>query len=266
MKAVILAAGYATRLYPLTLNRAKPLLEVANKKIIDYVIDSIKNTGLEKIYVVTNNKFFNSFAEWRESISNSEIKNKVIVENDGTLTNDDRLGAVGDIDFVVKKHKIDDDLIVLGGDNIFDIDLRDMIRYFNEKRASVILAYDLKDRNRLKNRYGCIVTDKEGRITDFEEKPAEPKSSITSTCIYIFSRKDVKEISAFLKSGEKKDNTGDFIRYLSHKKDVFAYIFDGVWFDIGSKDQYEKANELFSNTNKNKPDNNDPEAAGNSYE
>lgn len=244
MKAIILAAGYATRLYPLTLDMPKPLLQVGDKKMAEHIMDKIEEVdAIDEVFVVTNNKFFEHFNTWSKKYDSSK---KITVVNDGTMTNEDRLGAVGDIHFVIEHTNIQDDVLVVGGDNLFDFSLLGMVGQFNEKNASVIAVRDLGEKSLLAEKFGVIELNEYSRIIGFEEKPAEPKTSLASTCVYLFSKEDVEELENCIRDNNKPDNTGDFIRYLSEKKPAYGFVFDEAWYDIGSHEQLKEVRELFS--------------------
>lgn len=248
MKALILAAGYATRLYPLTLNKPKPLLEVAGKPIIEYIIDKINEIQeVDQIYVVTNDRFKLSFDEWSQKYENEK---KIKILNDRTLSNENRLGAVGDINFTIREENIDDDLLVIAGDNLFEFKLTELTRIKHEKKASVMAVIDLKDPSKIANRYGNIITNEENKIINFEEKPTEPKSSLAASATYLFSKEVLREIENCLAENPNLDALGDLIKYLITKKPVYSYIIEGKWFDIGSFNQLEKAEEIYSKQEK----------------
>jgi glucose-1-phosphate thymidylyltransferase len=244
MKVIILAAGYATRLYPLTLDRPKPLLEVAGKPLMEYILEKVsKINEIQDVYVVTNNKFHQHFTDWRNKYK-TRLNIKVI--NDGTMTNEDRLGAIGDIDYVVQKQGINDDILVIGGDNLFQFDIGDCIKFMKQMKASVVGLYDMIDKAKVAKRFGVVDIDKSCRIIGFEEKPEQPKSSLMSTAIYLFTKDDVREIRRCIEENHRPDNSGDFVKYLSEKKPVYGFVFRGIWYDIGTKDLYDEANRVFA--------------------
>ncbi|MBS3138059.1 nucleotidyltransferase family protein [Candidatus Woesearchaeota archaeon] len=245
MKAIILAAGYATRLYPLTLSTPKPLLTVAGIPIVEHIINKIEEiSSIDHIYIVTNNKFYAHFIDWKENFSSNK---SVIIMNDNTNSNEDRLGAIGDIHYVVQEMSIDDDIMVIAGDNLFTFSLEQVHQLAQVKKSSVIALYDLKDPAKIASRLGCAVIDKSSRITEFQEKPMSPKSTLAATVCYFIKRDDVIELENCINENKTPDNAGDFIRYLISKKEVYAYVADGLWFDIGSPEQYKEANKIFSN-------------------
>ncbi len=239
MKALILAAGYATRLWPLTKNTPKPLLEVKGRPIIEHIAKHFSEIkGIEAIYIVTNEKFTQDFEDWA-SRYRSAIPIKVI--NDLTASNDDRLGAVGDMRYAIKETKIDDDLLVIAGDNLFEYRLSDFQRFFLEKKASVVACKDMGSIEEVRGKLGVVEVDTSGRITGFEEKPEEPKSALASTACYIFTRVDIREIGQYIELGNRPDNAGDFVKWLSRHKPVYAFVFKEKWYDIGSFESLGKA-------------------------
>ena len=242
MKAVVLAAGYATRLYPLTENTPKPLLRVGNKTIIDNILLKLEAVaGLNQAYIVTNDKFYQAFSNWSKK-ARTPLKLKII--NDGTKSNEDRLGAVGDIHFVVQQEKIKDDLLVIAGDNLFGFSLLDFAGFFKEKNSSVVAFRDVKDKNKVKEKYGVGMVQG-SKVIDFEEKPAEPKSSLASTACYFFKKNDLIHIQNLVKTG-KIDAPGNLIKYLATESEVHAFVFDEHWFDVGSFESLEEAQKVYA--------------------
>ena len=235
MKCVILCAGYATRLYPLTLNKPKALLEIRGKSLLDYTIERIPHE-IEKIYIVTNDKFYYNFIWWLEN-SKSKVKEKIEVINDETSTNESRLGGVGDLNFVIELKQINDDILVILGDNYFNFNLSGLINFF-KKVGSTILGVVSLDKEQAKN-FG-VVEITEDKISSFEEKPENPKSNSVSTGLYIFTKDDLKKIKEYIKTDLNKEGPGYLIKYFLEIKDVYAYKIDGWWFDIGSIEEYEK--------------------------
>ena len=235
MKALILAAGYATRLYPLTLNTPKPLLPVQGKPIINHILEKLEDVeDVEEIYVVTNNKFYTDFMQWKETVTCSK---PLTIINDQTLNNEDRLGAVGDIRFVVKKENVTEDLLVIAGDNLFDFALTDFIQFFEDKKETTLAVYDTQDKTIIAKTLGCLELNDQQKIIGFEEKPENPKTTLASTGCYIFTQKDLQLLLD--SQGEQLDNTGNFIQLLLSKKQIYGFTFSGKWHDIGSKEQYE---------------------------
>ena len=242
MKALILAAGYATRLYPLTKNTPKPLLQVGKKKVIEYIINNLEEVkDIDQILIVTNAKFYSTFCDWLKT--HDSIKPIKII-NDSTTNNVDRLGALGDIEYVVKHESIQDDLLVIAGDNLFEFQLSNFVDYFKLNSNSVIALCDLKDKNKIKNKFGCVEI-KKNRIISFEEKPNEPKSSLVAIACYVYSKSHV--FSLFRNNSKQHfENIEGIMGNFIDKKELNGYIFSERWVDIGSFDSLEKARKRYS--------------------
>lgn len=232
MKAIILAAGYATRLYPLTENTPKPLLPVQGKPIIDWIIDKLHAVGIQDIYVVTNNKFYTHFQDWSNG--------KYIIVNDGTLNNETRLGAIGDIDYVIKTQHIDDDLLVIAGDNLFSFALTDFLAFFREKKSTLVAVYDTHDKNCIAKRLGCVEVDKTDKILGFEEKPEHPKTTLAATACYLFPKQHLHYVKEAMQ--RHTDRPGELVKFISEHEAVFGFRFSGYWFDIGTHEEYARVN------------------------
>ena len=243
MKVILLAAGYATRLYPLTKDKPKSLLDVAGKPMIEYIFDRINEVkGLDKVYIVSNARFYNNFLEWAKGYGDSRIE----VLNDNTVSNETRLGGIGDMNFVIEKKKIEDDVLVISGDNLFDFNLNKVIKFLKEKKSSIGVLYDVEDLELVKL-YSCVEIDDKDRIISFEEKPKNPKSTLSSIGIYIFKKEDLKLIKGYLEAGNNKDGPGYLIKYFSENHIVHGCSFKGRWFDIGDLNTLKKINEEFKN-------------------
>lgn len=241
MDAIILAAGYATRLYPLTESTPKPLLNVANKPIIEHIIDKLEQIELvNKIYIVTNDKFEQNFRSW---LKKSDVEKPVEIINDGTKSNEDRLGALGDINYVINLKNLANDFIVIAGDNLFELSLGDVVNFFKKRKSNVIVLHDVKDIELAKH-YG-IVEVSDNIVTNFEEKPLSPKSTLASTGIYLFPKKTISLIKKYVAQGNNPDKTGSFIEWLYKRDVVHSYVTDKKWHDIGSIEQLEKASKYY---------------------
>ena len=268
MKCLILAAGYATRLYPLTENFPKPLLEVAGKPILDWLIDDMNKTGLiDEYIVISNHKFAPIFNEWskvksqkskaKSSLrpstldlgpSSSDLRPSsldIVVLDDGTSSNDTRLGAVKDIDFAIDQLKLDDDLLVMAGDNLLDFSLEGFIRYAKEKNATCVMRYYEADEARL-HKTGVAEIDTDGRILSMEEKPANPKSHWCIPAFYYYTREDARLIKKGIASGCGIDAPGSFIAWLSTQTPVYTYEMPGKRYDIGTLESYEKVKATYT--------------------
>ena len=244
-KAIVLAGGYAKRLWPLTLNKAKPLLEVGGKPIINYIIEKLEEIKeVDEIVISTNAKFEPVFKEWVQKYGFEKLK--FVIEE--THSENEKFGAIAGINFAIKLAEIDDDCIILAGDNIFSFEINDFISFFHKKKAPVLAVFDIKDQN-LAKKYGIASLDNE-KIVEFEEKPENPKSTLAATACYIFPKQTLKLFSEYLNQSEKKDAPGFFLQWLHKKQDVFAFSFSDYWFDIGSLEALEDAKKFM---NKQKP-------------
>ncbi len=238
MKSLILAAGYGTRLYPLTLNIPKALLSIKGKALIDYILDKLvalnREVEVEEIVVVSNNKFYKKFIDWKEKVSYP-----VTIINDGTNSVEERLGAIGDIRFVLEK-KGKGDWFIIGADNFFSWDFLDFVRTSYKRCPSPSVGlYELQDKN-IANNFGVVTLDKEGRINGFVEKPSLPKSNIIATCIYFFPKESLVYLDKFIQEVKNSDASGKYIEWLISKTDVYGYLFKGKWVDIGNKSILDK--------------------------
>jgi glucose-1-phosphate thymidylyltransferase len=232
MKALILAAGYATRLYPLTKKYPKPLLEVKGRPIIDYIIKKLAVVrAIDEIYVVTNSKFIADFRKWSKTISSPK---KITLVDDLTKNNQDRLGAIGDINFVIEKKKIRQDLLVVGGDNLFSGSLKRFLEVSGEDPASTSLGLYRLKRQKDASRYGVVKLDKLNRVVSFMEKPEHPDSNLVAMCLYYISKNNLNLIKAYLQEKKgKTDATGSYVAWLKDRAVVYGHVFSGSWFDIG---------------------------------
>lgn len=240
MKALILAAGYATRLYPLTRQYPKPLLLVRARPIIDYIIEKLEAVrSLDEIIVVTNSKFFAQFKRWKKGL---KAKKRLNLIDDLTRDHRRRRGAIGDIDFVIKQKNLKDDLLVIGGDNIFDARLAGFLSFARaNKPHPAIGAYDLKNRKQASH-YGVIKLDRHNRIICFQEKPRSPNSTLVAMCLYYFPQDKLGLVTEYLKTKtDKHDATGYYIDWLCSRVPVYGFVFPGRWYDIGHHEFYKQA-------------------------
>jgi glucose-1-phosphate thymidylyltransferase len=248
MKVIILAAGYATRLYPLTLTQPKPLLPVAGKPMIDYVLDNLAPIGgIDRIYVVTNAKFAGHFQKWADGYRASKAKLNFTIVNDGSTDDTNKLGAIGDIHFVLKSQNVEDDIIVVAGDNLFSEKLSGFGRLCREKQAPVLAVYDVGNLEQIK-KYNAISLDGDGSITFFEEKPKNPTSTLTGIALYYYPRSALPMIKQYIAEGNNPDQPGRLIQWLYPRLPVYTWKVPGLWFDIGSKETLEEANRIFAQT------------------
>ena len=250
MKIIILAAGYATRLYPLTLTRPKPLLPVAGKPMVEHVIDNLAPIGgIDRIYVVTNAKFAEQFQTWSDNYRATKSKLNFTIVNDGSTDDTNKLGAIGDINYVINSQNVDDDIIVVAGDNLFNQPLSDFGKFCREKNAPALAVYDVGNLEEIK-KYNSISTDDDGRITFFEEKPKNPTSTLTGIALYFYPKATVPLIKQYIAEGNNPDQPGRFVQWLYPRSAVYTWKVPGLWFDIGSKETLEEANQIFGKFNK----------------
>jgi glucose-1-phosphate thymidylyltransferase len=246
MKAIILAGGFAKRMWPLTKDKPKHLLPIADEPMLNHVLEKLKNLSeLDRIYVSTNAKFEEQFNKYLSSIS-YEQRIELFIED--TKSEQEKLGSVGALGLLIREKEIDDDLIVIGGDNLFDFKMKDFEEFFKNKQGNIVALYDIRS-IKSATLYGVVSIDNHQRVIDFAEKPEKPKSSLVSTACYLFTQKGVKNILHYLSEGNDPDKMGHFIEWLYKNDDVFGFIFDGYWFDIGSFESYDEANEFFQTRN-----------------
>jgi glucose-1-phosphate thymidylyltransferase len=246
MKVLILAAGYATRLYPLTLTQPKPLLPVAGQPMIEYVLDNLAPIGgIDRVYVVTNAKFAGHFQQWSEAYRASKSKLDFTIVNDGTTDDGNKLGAIGDTNLVITREKIQDDLIVVAGDNLFSHSLEDFGRHCRKMNAPVLAVYDVGSLEEIK-KYNSITLDAAGRITFFEEKPKQPTSTLTGIALYYYPRAVLPLIQRYVAEGNNPDQPGRLVQWLYKRTPVYTWRVPGIWFDIGSKESLEQADQTFA--------------------
>jgi glucose-1-phosphate thymidylyltransferase len=239
MKAVILAAGYATRLRPLTENFPKPLLPVGGRPMLDWIVERIEEVGeIDGIHVVTNSRYAADFERWAEG-------RDIQVHDDGTTSNEDRLGAVGDLRFTIEEGRLQGDhLIVIAGDNLFDYSLAGYVDWWHGKgTASAIAVRRIPDRELIKQ-YGVVTIGADDRITSIVEKPDDPQGDLAATATYIYHREHAALIQEYLEEGNSPDAPGRFPEWLVHRAPVYGYAFEGLWMDIGDREQLLEADNL----------------------
>lgn len=243
MKAIILAAGYATRLYPVTKYYPKPLLRIGGKTMMDFITDEINTIPeVDKIYVVTNHKVFKYFDSWQNSRTD---KSKITVLDDGTTEEGIRLGAIGDILYTIKQGRIDDDLLVVAGDNYFTYPLKDYYDYFKEKGHDCCCVMEIDDIERLRQ-LGIAELDENNKLLGMEEKPYEPKSNKGVYATYLYTKDTVKLFEKYIAEGNPPDAPGNFLNWLYKVKDVYAWTMTGDCYDIGTCKEYLKIRKKFA--------------------
>jgi glucose-1-phosphate thymidylyltransferase len=238
MKAIILAAGYATRLYPLTENMPKPLLPIDDKPILEYILKDVSDiTAIDEIIIVTNHKFFKYFEEWEAGF---ECKDPISLVNDGTLTNESRLGAIRDIQLTIERMSIQEDILILAGDNIYDFSLHGFVESFLQRQHDSVMVH--KENNLAKLcKTGVAEISYDNQVISFEEKPSVPKSCYAVPPFYIYKKDTLPLFLQYLNEGNNPDAPGNFIAWLCKKHTVYAYLMEGHRYDIGDIASYEEA-------------------------
>ncbi|MBR5039748.1 MAG: NTP transferase domain-containing protein [Clostridiales bacterium] len=242
MIALVLAAGYATRLYPLTINTPKPLLPVGPKTMIDYIVDEIETiSDVHKIVVVTNHRFAGHFDEWAEKRlaedAEKGIDLPIEIIDDGTTDDSNKLGAIGDIQFVIDKLSIDEDLMIIAGDNLFTYKLSDMYDFFKTNGKDTLVAIHVEPVEQLR-KLAVAILDDDCKVLSLAEKPKEPKSHTAIYATYMYLRETLPMIRRYLDEGNTPDAPGNFPSWLYTRKDVLAYRAPGVCIDIGTPENY----------------------------
>ena len=253
MKVIVLAAGYATRLYPLTENCPKPLLTVAGIPMLDHVLRTIKPiTGIDEIIVVTNHKFAPHFNKWAENF-NLPGK-KILILDDLTTDDSNKKGAVGDIHYVLTQLNIDDDILVLAGDNLFEKDLKEFGDFCKKIKAPVVGIYDVGSIDLVK-KYSCVtITPDEGKITSFEEKPQNPQNTNSAIALYYYPADVLSLIKKYIQDGNNSDQPGRLVQWMYTRIPFYTWKISGLWYDIGSKEALAEADEIFKNLRKDVSD------------
>lgn len=235
MKCLILAAGYATRLYPLTENFPKPLLKVQDKTILDWLIDDIDTLGeIDEYVVISNHKFAHHFDAWA-----AEKSQKITVVDDGTESNETRLGAVKDIQFTIDQLGLDDDMLVIAGDNLLDFSLTEFIKYAKAKQTSCIMRYyEESDQKLLK--CGVVTVDENDLVLKMTEKSPNPETHWATPPFYFYTRDDARLVEKGIDDGCGVDAPGSYIAWLCQQTKVHAMEMPGKRYDIGNLESYEQ--------------------------
>lgn len=242
MKAIILAAGYATRLYPLTRDKAKALLPIDGKPIIDYIVNQLNTVDeITDIYVVTNSRFATQFEEWEKTV---ESRVPITIIDDKTTNDSNKRGAIGDIYYVLEEKNIQEDLFVIAGDNFFTYSLAEYAAFFKEKKSDCVCVKEWENREEL-SQFGVALVDAEQRIIGIEEKPACPRSNLAVFAAYFYEQATLPLFGQYLAEGNSPDAPGNFPAWLCERKDIFAYAFDGACYDIGTPESYREVCQMF---------------------
>ncbi len=238
MTGIILAAGYATRMYPLTRDYPKPLLSVGGKAIIDWLYEDMRRCGISRIYVVTNHRFVPFFSSW------AAAKDNVTVIDDMTQSNETRLGALRDIALVLREGSIDESVFVLAGDNVLDFSFRPFLEYAEMKGASCVMRHFQPDEEKLRKTGVCTVDD-DSLILSMEEKPLHPKSSWAVPPFYYYRKEDIGLLPEAIENGLDADAPGSFVSYLASRRKVYAWLMSGKRYDVGTISGYERIRDRY---------------------
>ncbi len=245
MKAVILAAGYATRLYPLTENMPKCLLEVGGRTILDSIVDKLDAVpSIDEVLIVTNARFHAQLSGWADRRSS---RAPIRILNDGTTSNDNRLGAIGDLALVIRQARVSSDILMMASDNLFDQDLTAFVAAARSRPDSVTVAiYDLGDPMLASKKFGVLEVASDGRVNGMEEKPEKPRSPYIGMGVYFFPKNTLALVAQYLAGDSAQDAPGHYVRWLfDHGTPIFSFLFKGMWYDIGDLKALEEANRIF---------------------
>ena len=242
MKAVILAAGYATRLYPLTRDRPKALLPVGGRPLLEHLLERLGETEeLDEIVLVTNSRFAGAFGDWAAGWEGDDVR----IVDDGTTDDASRLGAIGDLDLVIREGEIGDDLLVLAGDNLFSESLAPFAEFGRGKGAPALGVFDVGDLEAIR-RYNSIELDADDRVIFFEEKPERPASTLAGIALYFYPGWSLGFVREYLDADNNPDQPGRLIEWLYPRTPVYAWRVPGRWYDIGTKETLAEADQAFS--------------------
>lgn len=245
MIALLLVAGYATRLYPLTIDTPKPLLPVAGRAMLDYIVDEIDTLpDITQICLISNHRFASHFEEWAESRRLVNPKTPIVVLDDGTTDNQNRLGAIGDIQFAIDTLGIAEDVVIVAGDNLFTYRMRDMYDFFIKTGKDTLIAIRVPELSQLQ-KLAVATMDEDGKVLNMVEKPTEPESDTAIYATYFYRRETLPLIREYLDEGNTPDAPGNFPAWLYKRQDVFAYRADGTCIDIGTPENYRDVCERF---------------------
>jgi len=246
MIQLILAAGYATRLAPLTDTTPKPLLPIAARPMLEHVLASTAAIGpFAETIVITNNKFATKFKDWLSQYRQTHPDFAGAILNDGTNSNDDRLGAIGDLALALERHAIVDDILVIAADNLFTGSLGEFGAQCRGSDCPILGVYDVGSLEAA-NRFGVVSTDKNGILTDFHEKPQSPQSTLIGIALYYYPASILAHIHRYLAEGNNPDQPGRLIQWLFPQMPVKTAKIPGKWLDIGSHASLDAANALFT--------------------
>jgi glucose-1-phosphate thymidylyltransferase len=241
LDVIVLAGGFAKRMWPLTKNKPKHLLEIAGKPMLAYTLDTlVEMDGIGSVYVSTNEAFEDHFQDFLSEYSREKVK--LIIEP--SPTEEKKLGSIGGLGYLIKREGLSNDTMIIGGDNLFEFHPSEAVKVFDNCRKDVVAVYDVGSKEKA-SLYGIVDINENNIITSFLEKPKDPPSSLAATAFYVFKAETVSLVLKYLKEGGKPDALGHFITYLVERSPVYAWKFDGRWFDIGSLEVYHEADRYF---------------------
>jgi len=243
MIAIILAGGYAKRLWPLTRKKSKPLLPIARRPIIEYIVEKLTREGIERIIISTNLRFESCYREWLDAKNYRHIE----IVADRSRSEKKKLGAVKALSEITSN--INSDCLVIAGDNLFTANLKEIIEFYKKKTSPVVALYDVK-KPELARHYATVLLDRDGRIIEFEEKPSKPKTTLIGICIYFLPKRTLSRLKEYIEKDLGKDQPGRFIEWLHKQEPVFGHILGGYWWDIGTPKSYAEADNFFCNKEK----------------
>jgi glucose-1-phosphate thymidylyltransferase len=241
--ALILCGGFATRLEPITLFVPKPLLPVGGRPIVDYIVHNVADAGVNRIVFSTNMKFADQFQYWINHKRANEIRNEVELVVEPSMNHGEKFGAVKGINYTIEKAGLNDDLLIVAGDNFYNFSLSKMIKHFKAEHKPTIALHDIKSKDEAR-RFG-VVTANGHRVIGFEEKPEHPKSTLVSTGIYIFPKDMLHKFKEYVSDGNNPDAPGYFIQWLIKTNEMHCVVHEEEWFDIGTLETYKKVVEEY---------------------
>jgi len=250
LKAVILAAGYATRLYPTTKDTPKTLLPIAGKSILEYTVAQIATCqDIDRIYLVTNSRFYGNFRGWLDTYTSGGSPRysapEIVLIDDGTRDNSERLGSIGDLQLAIKTQQLDDDLLVICSDKMFEFKMSDFVEFFRMRGEAVNACFDTGDPEAVRGKHGCVQLDEKGRILEFQEKPLEPKSTVQSIAFYIYPRTSLHLVGKYLEGGGTPDAPGFLLQWVCQRILVYAWVFTEPCYDVGTPESYRRVDRLY---------------------
>jgi len=238
MKGLILCGGYATRLYPFTIDFPKQLMPIADRPLLDHIMDKLHELPeIEDVYLVVNERFVKRFEGWASRYRGPK---RLSILNDHTTSDADKLGAVGDMAFAIEEAGFAEDLLVMAGDNLIPFSMRELMDFYHARKGAAVPLYDVGDLE-LVSRYSCVEVGPDGRVLSFQEKPKRPKSTLIAICMYVFPAETLGLVRRYLDGGGNPDAPGHYLAWLHKQVPTYGFKFDGVWFDIGQLDQYCRA-------------------------